>query len=182
MDHPNQWELLVNFFLIATAALFLYVSTAYFVTWYSGDTYLSRYLFMGYLILIPSSHIMLALPGNFDEEAGKKILLGISVSLCTVIVFFMFQWMAWNDKVISDPDSSPFIYALAIAHGAYFLVAFAITVGHLVYISRNFTDVVKRLIYYSNGFQRRKLVLLARVWFFLNALWGAILFAFLLLG
>ncbi len=181
-DHPHQWELLVNFFLIATAALFLYVSAAYFATWYSGDTYLSKYLFMGYLILLPSSHFMLALPRNFDVEADKKILLGLGLSLCCVIGFTVFQWMAWLDKSEFNPDSSSFIYALAVAHIAYFIVVFGIALAYLLYIGRNLTDIVRRLIYYSNGFQRMKLVLLARVWFFLNILWGAIIFAFLLIS
>lgn len=181
-NHPHQWELLVNFFLIATAALFLYVSAAYFATWYSGDTYISKYLIMGYLLLLPSSHLMRALPRKFDEEADKRILLGLGLSLCSVILFLVFQWMAWSDKIASNPDSSPFIYALAVAHAAYFLVLIGISFVHLIFIGRNLTDMVKRLIYYSNGFQRMKLVLLARVWFFLNLLWGVIIFAFLLIS
>lgn len=181
-DHPHQWELLVNFFLIATAALFLYVAAAYFATWYSGDTYLSKYLFMGYLILLTSSHFMRDLPRSFDDEADRKLLIGLGLSLCGVIVFLVFQWMAWMDNVTTSPDTSPFIYALAVAHASYFLVLSAIVLAHLIFVGRNLTDMVKRLIYYSNGFQRMKLVLLARVWFFLNILWGVILFAFLLIS
>lgn len=181
-DYPHQWELLVNFFLIATAALFLYVSAAYFATWYSHDTYISNYLIMGYLLLLPSIHFMLALPRYFDEEANKKILFRIGLSLISVIAFLVFQWMAWSDKVVTAPDTSSFIYALAVAHAAYFLLTFAITFCHLIYIGRNLTDIVKRLIYYSNGFQRLKLVLLARIWIFLSILWGVIIFVFLLIS
>ena len=181
-DHPHQWELLVNFFLIATAALFLYVSAAYFATWYSGDTYLSKYLLMGYLLLLPSTHFMLALPRQFEEEADKKIVFGIGLSLLSLVVFFVFQWLAWSDKIAESPDSSPFIYALSVAHGAYFFLVFALGLIQLIYVGRNLTDMVKRLIYYSNGFQRLKLVLLARIWVFLNILWGVIIFAFLLIS
>lgn len=179
-DHPHQWELLVNFFLIATAALFVYVLAAYFATWYSGDSYLSRYLIIGYLILIPSNHLMLALPRQFDREESKKILFSLGISLSCVVVFLLFQWVAWSDKMAISPDTSPFIYTLAVAHAAYHLLAFGISFGHFIYIGRNLTDAVNRLIYYSNGFQRLKLVLLARVWLFLNILWGAVIFAFLL--
>ncbi|MDW3196980.1 MAG: hypothetical protein R8G66_31675 [Cytophagales bacterium] len=181
-DHPHHWELLVNFFLIATAALFIYVSAAYFATWYSGDTHLSKFLIMGFLLLLPSSHFMLALPRHFDMEADKKMVLALGLSLLSLVIFFVFQWLAWSDKIVQSPDSSPFIYALSIAHGAYFLLVFVVTLFQLIYVRRNQTDMVKRLIYYSNGFQRMKLVLLARVWLFLNILWGAVIFAFLLIS
>ncbi len=181
-DYPHQWELLVNFFLIATAALFLYVSAAYFATSYSGDTYLSKYLFLGYLVLLPSSHFMRAMPDYFDKEADKKIKYGLIVSLLCVVLFLFFQWQAWLEKTIESPETSPFIHALTVAYGAYFFVVFGITLGVLVFVRRNLNDMVKRLIYYSNGFQRLKFVLLARVWFFLNILWGVVLFTFLLIS
>lgn len=181
-DFPHQWELLINFFLIATGALFLYVSAAYFATWYTGDTYLSKYLIMGYLLLLPSAHFMLAMPRYFDGESDKKMVFGLGISLLSVVLFLVFLWLAWSEKSVTSPASSPFIYALSIAYGSYFLLLFAITLGHFIYIGRKLTDMVKRLIYFSNGFQRLKLVLLARVWLFLNILWGAVLFAFLLIS
>ena len=125
---------------------------------------------------------MLALPRHFDVEADKKLVLALGLSLLSLVIFFVFQWLAWTDKIVQSPDSSPFIYALSIAHGAYFLLVFVVTLGQLIYVGRNLTDMVKRLIYYSNGFQRMKLVLLARVWLFLNILWGAVIFAFLLIS
>lgn len=182
IDYPLRWELLINFFLIATGALFLYVSAAYYATWYTGSTYLSKYLFMGYLLLLPSTHFVAALPRYFDKEAYKKILYGFGASLISVILFLLFQWLAWSDKQLQSPDSSSFIYGLVVAHAAYFLVAIGITISMMVGIGRNLTDMVKRLIYFTNGFQRLKLVLLARVWLFLNVLWGVVIFVFLFLS
>lgn len=181
-DHGHQWELLINFFLIATAALFLYIAIAYFITWYSGETYVSRYHMLGMLFLAPSSHLMRSLTRNFERESDLKLILNFFLSLVAAVLFLIFQWLAWDDKVQSSPESSPFIFFLSVAHGVYVLLSILCTIIATFLVARKLTDPIKRLIFYTNGYERMKLNLLARVWLFLNVMWAVILAVFLFVG
>ena len=181
-DHARHWELLINFFLIATSALFIYISVAYYVTWYENTSYVSKYHVLAMLLLLPSGYLMRELTKCFDHEADWKLITNLGISMISAILFCSMQWLAWEDKILSDPDASIFIFYLVVAHGAYTFFTLIGTMVATFVVGRKLSDPIKRLIFYTNGFERMKLNLWARVWLFINVSWAVILAFFLLIA
>ncbi len=145
---------------------------------------LPRPFFLSTLFLLFSSFSISKAVNAFREDASKKLLQSLAITLGLGLAFAVSQVLGWKKLfdmgfLFQTNTKVSYLYVISGIHFLHIftgLIFLSLTTFSVFFKSK---DPVKSLLYFSNEYEQTKLELVVIFWHFIDFLWMGLFLVFL---
>lgn len=176
--HPYQTLMFLGMF--GSGLIFLFLTLAFLASGYNHLDGLGfkmpRSFILSTIVIIFSGYSCSKMVIHYQEEATLKLKNSLLTTFLLGMIFTILQIVGWKELTSMGIDfkgipSGSFLYVLSGIHIFHLIGAMIFAVIMMVQYSRKEKDAIQSLIMLTNPFEKMRIELFIKYWFFMDIIW-----------